>query len=112
MKFLASLLSLYIFFLAVQPVLAAIEFSPTVECCSNCCGHDCEKPAPEKKQQDNSCDNTCNPLMSCSSCIGFTFSFQHFSLSPIVQISEQKSFYQLNAVSEIALPVWQPPKIS
>lgn len=96
----------------MQPALAVIDFSKETECCCNCCGNECEKPVPEKKQQDNSCTGTCNPLMSCSSCIGFVFSFNAISLQPVSQVSEHNSIYRFNAVSEIAIPIWQPPKIS
>ena len=109
MKFLSVILSLYLFSLAAQPALTAIGFSTGSACCSISGEQDCED---EKQQQDNTCNGICNPLLGCGACAGFTFSFSPILPSPVQQATEHIMAYYSSAILEIALPIWQPPKIS
>ena len=113
MKLTAFILSVYIFFLAMQPALTAIDFPIKMECCSGCCGSDCEKSQSEQ-QQDNDCNGICNPFLSCNcvTCVGFMFSFNLSLPAPVQQVTDNVTVYIFSAIPKIAIPIWHPPKIS
>lgn len=111
MKVLAFIFSLYILFLAVLPTLETLDLSVRTECCSHCCGNDCGNPSPEKQPQNNSCNDVCNPLLSCGTCIGFIVA-SPTNIFIVPQFVTIENSYSEVSPSQIALPVWQPPKIS
>jgi hypothetical protein len=111
MRIFAAILSFHLFMIATQASDVVLSvFSQKQECCSHCDNAGNENPVPQ--QQDNSCNALCNPLLSCGACLGFTFSFSPLSLAPIPLVTEHTAIYIPSAISEIALPIWQPPKIS
>ncbi len=112
MKLLASILSLYILALAVQPALAVIEIATVTECCGEICNQKGADTASDATQQSNDCGGVCNPLMTCGNCIGFTFSCASFAHAPLSLVAVKPTVFMRVPTSKITIPIWQPPKIS
>lgn len=63
-------------------------------------------------QQDHNDTDNCSPFCSCSCCSGFTFLVAAHQLVNAIFISTEKIEAHLpSKISEISLPVWQPPKL-
>jgi hypothetical protein len=63
-------------------------------------------------KEHNNSDN-CSPFCTCNCCTGFTFLFARCKVNLPFFLTEKQFAYHLPAkVSNIALPVWQPPKLS
>ena len=57
--------------------------------------------------------SACSPFCSCNCCPGFDFSLASLHIEYLVLSSAEKLAAYLPAtISGIALPIWQPPKMS
>jgi len=62
--------------------------------------------------QENSDTDSCSPFCSCNCCTGFTFKFQPYQLVELVLLKAEKGTFILpSKISNIALPIWQPPQL-
>jgi hypothetical protein len=61
----------------------------------------------EHKDSDN-----CPPFCACNCCAGFAYAITAYNSANIVLSVVQKAIGHLSAdISEISLPIWEPPKI-
>ncbi|MGF7079435.1 DUF6660 family protein [Mucilaginibacter sp. UYCu711] len=104
MKILYLILSFYVIMLAAKP----------------CCADDCRAAAGSKKelagnvpQREKECPG-CSPFFTCGSCVGFIISQPLSVQLPIVAVDPTGygAVYQQPDLEEIALSIWQPPKLS
>jgi len=71
-----------------------------------------ELSKPGKQQEHNDTD-ACSPFCTCNCCTGFTFLFVPYQIDHSISLSAEKTVSHLSSkISDIALPVWQPPRIS
>jgi hypothetical protein len=110
MKVFAAIFSFYFLLLCAQPAMASMGFTVKKECCKSCCGH-CKMPVKEKSGNDKSCPGASNPLMTCCSNISFIFIDNKISFEPFFTPTAHHSFYLLMAIPEVAISIWQPPKL-
>lgn len=62
-------------------------------------------------QEHNDTDN-CSPFCACNCCAGFTFLFAPYKTKFPVLLSAEKFAYHLPAkITNVALPIWQPPQL-
>jgi hypothetical protein len=67
------------------------------------------KSAKQQEQQDT--DN-CSPFCTCNCCTGFSFVSAPYQVAHPVLLAAQKVSFHLPAkISNIALPIWQPPQL-
>ena len=65
------------------------------------------------KQQEHKDLDDCSPFCTCSCCTGFTFLFIPYQINYLIPQSAEKTAFLLpSKISDIALPVWQPPQLS
>lgn len=63
------------------------------------------------QQEHNDTDN-CSPFCTCNCCFGFTLAFFSCQIENPIFPADVKTLAYLPAkISEIALPVWQPPQL-
>ena len=63
-------------------------------------------------QQDHNDTDNCSPFCTCNCCSGFAFVFSPHQIVNVIFLPTQKNESYLPAkISEISLPVWQPPKL-
>ena len=66
---------------------------------------------PGKQQEHNDTD-ACSPFCTCNCCTGFTFLFTPYQIDHSISLSAEKTAFHLpSKISDIALPVWQPPQL-
>ena len=64
------------------------------------------------QQKEHSNTDACSPFCTCNCCTGFTFVFIHCEVTHPVLLAPEKITPHLPAeISNIALPVWQPPQL-
>ena len=64
-------------------------------------------------QQEHSDEDNCSPFCTCSCCASCVFISHSVLLTQIIlSATEKKADHLPAAISEISLPVWQPPKLS
>ena len=62
---------------------------------------------------DEDCNDNCSPFCTGNCCPGFAFSFESLQIAYLLLPSSEKLTAYLPAdISEITLPVWQPPQLS
>ena len=103
MKFLATILALFILSLSALPCDDVSYNNQQSETISEIVNLD-----------NHSHSDMCSPFCMCA-CCGQTFSssFTYYSLALHVPVSVEKfPIYNASFVSEVYLSIWQPPKIS
>ncbi|WP_460556884.1 DUF6660 family protein [Ferruginibacter profundus] len=61
--------------------------------------------------EHNDSDN-CSPFCTCNCCTGFTFSINTFQAGTTVFYAAKTiAFHLPSEISNIALPIWQPPQL-
>ena len=61
---------------------------------------------------DDNCADGCSPFCSCNCCPGFDFAFANLQIEYLVLSSAEKLVaYLPDDISDITLPVWQPPQL-
>lgn len=64
----------------------------------------------EKKQSTES--DSCSPFCTCNCCPGFTFVNKNFQLvHPFLCKAEKIALHLPFKITNIALPIWQPPQL-
>ncbi len=107
MKFVATILSLFIIILLVAPVSALKSISSTKEphtCCKS-------KKQPKQEEKGHCGSKSCNPFVSCCSMMGFIPVTYHLQLKQADQLSENTfNYYSINLIG-FSNENWHPPKI-
>lgn len=56
--------------------------------------------------------DACSPFCACNCCTGFTLQFSPYQTDNTILFSTEKTAFHLpSKISDIALPVWQPPQL-
>ncbi|MDX2001372.1 MAG: DUF6660 family protein [Chitinophagales bacterium] len=99
MKFLALLMAFFVLALSVVPCCS--ENTTGGELIQTSCG------------TGNQCPDICSPFFTCGTCSGFVFNSPTLITDVIPTVIEKVyPFLEEITLSEIAVDVWQPPKIS
>ena len=116
MKFIALIMSLFVFFLVIEPGLnAMIHLTDKQETHKCCCKHCCNKNINKQnhKQKKGCCNNDdCNPFTTCQCCAGFVVTSVSYSVSPIASYEEYCVATGEDMDSHFFHNFWQPPKLS
>jgi len=101
-KYLSSILAIYVLLLTAAPNLVEDK-----------CFREQTTEQSQDNQDDKDCGDCCSPFMNCYTCVGFTFPIANFSLHSVLTYSDKKvSIYKDNTTSDFFSAIWQPPKIS
>jgi len=66
--------------------------------------------AHDQQQHDDS--DACSPFCTCNCCAGFAFIVIPYQIESVVKPVVEKNAIQLpSSLSEISLPIWQPPQL-
>lgn len=102
MKYLSSILAIYVLLLTAAPNLVEDK-----------CFQEQTTEQSQDNQDDKDCGDCCSPFMNCHTCVGFTFPIANFALHSVLTYSDKKvSIYKDNTRSDFFSAIWQPPKIS
>jgi len=111
MRYLSCILSLYILFLTVSPVLLVAKEvnTKTVHCGKSCCSDQAQKKGNE--EGNDCCKTLCNPFMVCCNCPALTPQVKPFAVSFVY--SERK-YCCLNETFSFSYQsdCWHPPKMA
>ena len=107
MKYLALLLSIYIFTLASTPMWNMFDLVSEVVCCLDSCS-DHEEEQADPHQGD--CGENCNPFQSCQCCLGFIPSENQQLTRTFTLFVVRNDLFQSPVSNPVVLPVWHPPK--
>ena len=100
MKVIAFILSAYLLFLFAIP------------CCSfDKCPDDKIAQEINHEKGDGDC-GSCSPFFTCTSCSGFTVSFEitNLEIAPAFA-GQQYAGYILSSIPDVHYDFWQPPKL-
>ncbi len=114
MKFVASILFVYIMVLVALPAYQAFAETKADEtCCSHCSPDSTKNQDGKDNQPTKSQDNpySCNPFEVCTACIGFTVQLFPSVTSTTIDSSETVVFHYSELISEYISSIFQPPKI-
>jgi hypothetical protein len=65
-----------------------------------------------QNQQDDSHSDDCSPFCTCNCCAGFAIISNSYKIGYLVFSSVEKNTVHLPvSLSEISLPIWQPPQL-
>ena len=105
-KYFSLFLLVYVLFLSVRPCC-------TDEPIDTCADTEVSWAEELAHQEESSCEEPCSPFFVCSTCLGFAYSTMWIAV-PVSTLSIEKmqAAYFPSAAKEIALGIWQPPKLA
>ncbi|MDN4166007.1 hypothetical protein QWY31_10875 [Cytophagales bacterium LB-30] len=106
MRYFALFLLVYVLFLSVRPCC-------TDEPIDTCADTEISLAEELAHHEESACEEPCSPFFVCGTCLGFAYSPIRITI-PFQILSFQKiqAAYFPPAAKEIALGIWQPPKLT
>jgi hypothetical protein len=111
MKLRALLLSLFVLFLSVKPMMEQVFSQTALDACCETKANELKEHAASTPSDEKGCDDLCSPFQPC--CPYITFSAINFTLNtPRVFSLVEKALpiYQVSFSPGYSSDFWQPPR--